>query len=107
MIRAKSIGNMEIQPHTYLNEDYITDYQRWCLDREKEFQWLRYTSPLVKCALDAMVAGRVTMEMALKIACIELAKQNAKLREHVNISELNNATPTVIVVPLNGKLTHD
>ena len=79
----------------------VTERDRWCRDREKEFEFIRQTEPAVKCVTDAARSGEVTMEMALKVACIELARIKNGYREHVNISELNK--PVVIQIPSNAQ----
>ena len=78
----------------------VSERDRWCRDREKEFEFIRQTEPAVKCATYAARAGEVTMEIALKVACIELARIKNRYREHVNISELNK--PVVIQIPANA-----
>src|ERR1019366_7403563 len=70
---------------------------QWLADRELEFAQVYLTEPCVHAAITANKRGEISFTMALKVACIELAKLKNKLREHVNISELNQ--PPVIAIP--------
>ena len=73
-----------------------TERELWLEEREKEFVRLCQTEPCVRPAIAATRNGELTMEMALKVACLQLAEIKNKYREHVNISELNRTVSFII-----------
>jgi hypothetical protein len=70
---------------------------RWIAERNLEFEKLYQDDTCVKSIIDAGLENEVSQVFALKLACIELARQKNQYRQYVNITGLNE--PVQIAIP--------
>ena len=84
------------QQGTAKTETELT-YEQWVKEQEEKFREARLQSPVIHYAMNLHRHEGLLLEIALKVACVELFRQNELMRNHVNLG--NILDPSVRLFP--------